>query len=30
MAARAKKGFLGMLPHFYRLHVEKQRAAVKK
>jgi len=26
MAARAKKGYLGMLPHFYRLHVEKQRA----
>ncbi len=30
MAARAKKGLLGMLPHFYRLHVEKQRAALKK
>jgi hypothetical protein len=29
MAARAKKGFLRMLPHFYRLHVEKQRAALK-
>lgn len=30
MAARAGKGFLGMLPYFYRLHVEKQRAALKK
>ena len=30
MAAKAKKGFLGMLPYFYRLHVEKQRAGVKK
>jgi hypothetical protein len=29
MAARAKNGFLRMLPHFYRLHVEKQRAALK-
>jgi hypothetical protein len=29
MAARAKKGFLRMLPHFYRLHVEKQRAVLK-
>lgn len=30
MAARAKKNVLAMLPFFYRLHVEKQRAAVKK
>ncbi len=30
MAARAKKNVLAMLPLFYRLHVEKQRAAVKK
>ena len=30
MAARAGKGFLGLLPHFYRLHVEKRRAAVRK
>ncbi|MEO8895385.1 MAG: hypothetical protein ABI450_05840 [Rhizomicrobium sp.] len=30
MAAKAGKGFLGMLPYFYRLHVEKQRAALKK
>jgi hypothetical protein len=29
MTARAKKGFLAMLPHFYRLHVEKQRATLK-
>lgn len=30
MAAKAGKGFLGMLPYFYRLHVEKQRAARAK
>jgi len=30
MAAKAGKGFLGMLPYFYRLHVEKQWAALKK
>lgn len=30
MAARAKKSFLGMLPYFYRLYVEKQRAALNK
>jgi hypothetical protein len=30
MAAKAGKGFLGMLPYFYRLHLEKQRAALKK
>ena len=30
MAAKAKKSFLGMLPYFYRLHVEKLRAAAQK
>lgn len=30
MAARAGKSFLGLLPYFYRLHVEKQRAAAQK
>lgn len=30
MAAKAKKSVLGMLPYFYRLYVEKQRAALKK
>ena len=30
MTARAQKGFLAMLPHFYRLHVEKLRANALK
>ncbi len=30
MATRDGKGFLRLLPYFYRLHVEKQRAMLKK